>query len=61
VLRRIADRLAAFPSYARVRQVALTLEPWSTDNGLITPTMKLRRRQLEKRFEREIEGMYAPR
>jgi long-chain acyl-CoA synthetase len=59
VLRRIADRLAAFPSYARVRQAALTLDPWSTDNGLITPTMKLRRRQLEKRFEREIEGLYA--
>lgn len=61
VLRRMADRLAAFPSYARVRQATLTLEPWSTDNGLITPTMKLRRRQLEARFEREIEGMYAPR
>ena len=61
VLRRMADRLAAFPSYARVRQVAPTLEPWSTDNGLITPTMKLRRRQLEARFAREIEGMYAPR
>jgi long-chain acyl-CoA synthetase len=61
VLGRIAERLAAFPSYARVRQVALTLEPWSTDNGLITPTMKLRRRQLEQRFAGEIEGMYAPR
>lgn len=61
VLRRMADRLAAFPSYARVRQATLTLEAWSTDNGLITPTMKLRRRQLETRFEREIEGMYAPR
>lgn len=61
VLRRMADRLAAFPSYARVRQATLTLQPWSTDNGLITPTMKLRRRQLEARFEREIEGMYAPR
>jgi long-chain acyl-CoA synthetase len=61
VLRRIEPRLSPFPSYARVRQVWLTLDPWTTDNGLITPTMKLRRRQLEQRFAGEIEGLYAAR
>ena len=61
VLRRIEPRVAAFPSYARVRQVDLTLEPWTTDNGLITPTMKLRRRQLEQRFAGEIQALYATR
>jgi long-chain acyl-CoA synthetase len=59
VLERLQPRLAPFPSYARVRQVWLSLEPWTTDNGLITPTMKLRRRQLEQRFAREIEAIYA--
>jgi long-chain acyl-CoA synthetase len=59
VLERLKPRLAPFPSYARVRQVWLSLDPWTTDNGLITPTMKLRRRQLEQRFVREIDGMYA--
>ena len=61
VLQRIAPRLARFPSYARVRQVWLTLEPWTTENGLITPTMKLRRRPLEQRFAQAIEELYAPR
>ena len=59
VIERLQPRLAPFPSYARVRQVWLSLDPWTTDNGLITPTMKLRRRQLEQRFVREIDGMYA--
>ena len=61
VLRRIEPRVAAFPSYARVRQVDLTLEPWTTDNGLITPTMKLRRRQLEQRFAGAIQALYEAR
>ncbi|MDE2605349.1 MAG: long-chain fatty acid--CoA ligase [Burkholderiales bacterium] len=59
VLQRLQPRLAPFPAYARVRQVWLTLEPWTTDNGLVTPTMKLRRRQLAERFAREIEALYG--
>ncbi len=61
VLQRLEPRLSPFPSYARVRQVWLTLEPWTTDSGLITPTMKLRRRQLETRFAQQIEELYARR
>lgn len=61
VIDRIQPRMASFPSYARVRGVWLTLEPWTTDNGLITPTMKLRRKQLEQRFAAQIDGIYADR
>jgi long-chain acyl-CoA synthetase len=61
VLTRMAARLAAFPSYAQVRRAWLTLQPWTTDTGLITPTMKLRRRQLQERFAAEIEAIYQPR
>ena len=48
-----------FPSYAKVRRVHLTLEPWSVDNGLITPTMKVKRNVVLERFAAEVEGMYA--
>ncbi|MBX9811126.1 MAG: hypothetical protein K2Y16_05875 [Burkholderiales bacterium] len=37
----------------------LTLEPWAIENGLLTPTMKLKRPELERRFAREIEELYA--
>jgi long-chain acyl-CoA synthetase len=61
VLQRLESRLASFPSYARVRGLWLTLEPWTTDNGLVTPTLKLRRRLIEQRFSGEIESLYAQR
>jgi long-chain acyl-CoA synthetase len=60
-IERIQPRLASFPSYARIRGVWLTLDAWTTDNGLITPTMKLRRKQLEQRFAAQIERIYAGR
>ena len=58
VLKRIEQRLAPFPSYARVRRVWLTLEPWTIENGLITPTMKLKRAELASRFASEIARLY---
>ncbi|MBI5277255.1 MAG: long-chain fatty acid--CoA ligase [Burkholderiales bacterium] len=61
VLERMDARLGAFPTYARVRRVALTLEPWTIANGLATPTMKLRRRPLQERYAAEIERMYEER
>ncbi|MDP2785402.1 MAG: long-chain fatty acid--CoA ligase [Sulfurimicrobium sp.] len=59
VMRRIKAALRGFPRYARVRAVVLTLEPWSIENGLITPTLKLRRTQIEQRFHAEIEHLFA--
>ncbi len=43
VLDRIAMRLHALPGYAKVRGITLSLEPWTVENGLLTPTLKLRR------------------
>jgi long-chain acyl-CoA synthetase len=61
VLTRIEQRLAPFPSYAKVRCVWLMLEPWTVENGLITPTMKLKRAEIASRFSREIAQLYERR
>lgn len=58
-LQRIRTALADFPGYAKVRRVALSLEPWSVENGLMTPTMKIKRNQVLARYEREVEEMYS--
>jgi len=58
VLSRLATLLERFPGYAQVRAVHLACEPWSVENGLLTPTMKLRRGRLERRFAREIRDLY---
>ncbi|MEN9784227.1 MAG: hypothetical protein RJA24_1570 [Pseudomonadota bacterium] len=59
VLRRVAAQITEFPGYAQVRRVTATLEPWTVENGLMTPTMKLRRAKVMEKFNAEIDGMYA--
>jgi len=59
LLAEIARRIARFPGYAQVRRVHATLTPWTVQEGLITATLKLRRKELLARFAREIEVLYA--
>lgn len=58
ILQRIAAQITEFPGYAQVRRVLVTLEPWSVENGLLTPTMKLRRAKVMEKFNAEIDRMY---
>jgi len=59
VLRQIKNALTDFPGFAKIRRVTLLLEPWTVDNGLLTPTMKTRRDNVLKYYAREVDGMYA--
>ena len=56
---RIAAQMKEFPGYAQVRRVTATLDPWTVENGLLTPTMKLKRAKVMEKFNAEIDGMYA--
>ena len=58
VLQRIADQIKEFPGYARVRRVLLLTEPWSIENGLLTPTLKVKRGPVAKRYAEQIEALY---
>jgi long-chain acyl-CoA synthetase len=42
----------------KVRAFHLLHEPWTSENGLLTPTLKLRREVLAKQFAGEIEKMF---
>lgn len=58
VLQRIARQINEFPGYAKVRRALLMLEPWSVENGLLTPTMKLKRAKVCAHYESEIARLY---
>ncbi len=58
VLRRIARNIRAFPGYAKVHRVLLLTEPWTIDNGLLTPKLSMKRDKIVARFAREIDAMY---
>ena len=58
VLKKIAKALHDFPGYAKVRRVSLSLQPWTMEDGLVTPTLKIKRALVVERFKKEIEKMY---
>jgi long-chain acyl-CoA synthetase len=60
LIARANDRLKQFPRYVRVRRVVATREPWTVDNGLLTPTLKVRREKVQKEFAPQIERAYFP-
>lgn len=57
-LQRITQQLHAFPGYARIRRVALLNEAWSLENGLLTPTLKVKRAKVLERYRQEYEEMF---
>jgi long-chain acyl-CoA synthetase len=59
ILRRLEEKLEPLPRHAHVRAVHLTLEPWTVANGLLTATLKTRRRPLEAKYAGEIAELYA--
>ncbi len=59
LLRHIAPRTVTFPGYAQIRRVVVTPEPWTIDNGLITPTLKLRRDRIVAYFPTQVQQLYA--
>lgn len=58
VLGHIRNALSGFPGFAKIRRVSLQLEPWTVDNGLLTPTLKIRRTVILERYAQAVDRMY---
>ncbi len=55
-IRRLTSRL---PSHEQIRDLRVLLEDFTMENGLLTPTLKVKRREVEKHFAKVIDEMYA--
>lgn len=58
VIQRISAQIHEFPGYAQIHRVLLLSEPWSIENGMLTPTLKIRRAQVMEKFSSEIKELY---
>lgn len=58
VLEHIRRQISGFPGYAKVFGVYNTLEPWNVENSMMTPTLKLRRKQIMDKYHEQINAMY---
>jgi long-chain acyl-CoA synthetase len=50
---------SAFRGFEKPRRFVLTLEDFTPENGLLTPTLKIKRRRVVDRYSRQIEALYA--
>lgn len=45
--------------YERLQTLVVTQEPWSIENGMLTPTMKIKRNRIEGAVNDRVEGWYS--
>jgi long-chain acyl-CoA synthetase len=55
----MGQMLADFDRHERVVKFTLLPEELTISSGLLTPTLKVRRKQVTERFEENIDGMYS--
>lgn len=58
LLDRVTRQTSEFPGYAKIRRVKAIQEPWTIENNLLTPTLKLRRSKVLERYRLEIDQLY---
>lgn len=59
VVKRIKKICHGFPQYGVPRAAMLTLDPWTIDNGMLTPTLKLKRHIIKARYQDMISELYG--
>ena len=52
---------AAVADYERLQMLVIAKEPWSIENGCLTPTMKIKRSRIEAEVQSKIDNWYSAR
>ncbi len=55
----LKDVNAALPHYEQLQMLVVAPEPWSIENGMLTPTMKIKRSRIESAVEPNLATWYA--
>ena len=50
---------AAVPDYEQLRMIVVAREPWSIENGCLTPTMKIKRARIEAAVGNQVDKWYS--
>jgi long-chain acyl-CoA synthetase len=58
LLDEIRARCAEFAAYETPRKVLVIEEPFTTENGILTPTLKLKRRVVLERYSAQLEPLF---
>ncbi len=59
VARIVEAKNADLQSYAKIKKFAILPEDFSQDNGLLTPTLKVKRKGVTEKYQKIIDSLYA--
>ena len=45
--------------YEKLKFIVVAAQPWQIENGMLTPTMKIKRANIEKSIEPRLDAWYA--
>ena len=57
--RRVATLTEKLAKHEQIRDLRLLIEEFTQENGLLTPTLKVKRKEVERRFSQLVDDMYA--
>lgn len=57
--RRVSVATSKLAQHEQIKDLRVAWDQFTLDNGLLTPTLKVRRREVERRFKEMIDDMYA--
>jgi long-chain acyl-CoA synthetase len=58
-MREIDNRTQDLSTFEKIRKIAFLKNPFTIDGGELTPTMKVRRSAIEKKYKADIDQLYA--
>lgn len=59
IKRRMAALTEKLPKHEQIHDLRLLVEGFTQENGMLTPTLKVKRREVERRFAEIVDDMYA--
>lgn len=57
--RLLGDVNQSLPDYEKLKMIVVAPQPWTIENGFLTPTMKIRRNRIEAAVEGQLDNWYA--
>lgn len=59
VMSEVSELCSDLAQFERIKKIALIGNDFSIDGGELTPTMKVRRRQVNEKYKEQIEEIYT--
>jgi len=59
ISRTVEEKNEQLQSYARVKKFVIVAEDFTVENGLLTPTLKVKRKVIREKYQSVIDGLYG--